>query len=131
MRAISDLGEESERALEHRRLEIPAVDAIANAESLAFITAQKEARAHPVISRLRQQAEEIRGLELEKALQDMNHVDEAVRTRVIRLSQTIVNKLLHGPTARLRAAAENGAWEEHERVIRNLFALARDDGNEQ
>ena len=122
---IADLGEESERALALRRKEVPTVEAIVAAEHEAFLAAQLELRAHPLIAALRQRADQVRERELQRALRQLDGADrgDAMREQLDRLSRSIVNQLLHQPTARLRAAAENGNWDEHARVVRNLFDL--------
>jgi glutamyl-tRNA reductase len=123
LRGLADLGEESARALALRRQEVPAVEAIVDHETAAFLASQREARAHPVVAAWRRQAEDVRERELERALRELNGIGPEVRDRIAQLSRSIVNNLLHEPTARLRAAGENGTWEEHSRVIRGLFGL--------
>ena len=125
VRRLADLGEESERALSLRRKEVPGVEAIVTAECEAFLTAHLELRAHPVIAALRLRADEVRERELERALREVNGAGggELVRRQLEKLSRSIINQLLHEPTTRLRAAAENGNWDEHARVVRNLFDL--------
>jgi len=45
------------------------------------------------------------------------------RRRVEQLTNSIVNKLLHEPTVRLRDAAGAGEGVEHVETIRHLFGL--------
>ena len=132
VRGMADLGGESERALALRRKEVPQVEAIVAAERGAFLAALRELRAHPVIAALRTRAEQVRQRELQRSLDEVQRSQQqvggdansdAVRRQLDKLSRSIVNQLLHQPTVRLRAAAENGSWDEHDRVVRHLFEL--------
>ena len=65
----------------------------------------------PLIKRLRDDAERVRRLEFEKAMRGLEHLNADEREKVELLSQQLINKVLHGPTVRLRqaAASEEGA----------------------
>ena len=69
--------------------------------------------------------EEIRQTELERLEGSWEHLSEADRARVEALTKGIVNKLLHEPTVRVRAAAEDGDGEalRHLESLRHLFGL--------
>ena len=58
-------------------------------------------------------------------------LSEADRARVEALTKGIVNKLLHEPTVRVRAAAEDGDGEalRHLESLRHLFGLEAPSGN--
>jgi glutamyl-tRNA reductase len=109
--------------LEERRREVPRVEAIIAEEVSAF--ERDDSTMLPLIGDLHRHAERIRTDELERALRGLDTVDEPLRQRIEHLSRALVNKLLHGPSARLRAAADDDI-ETYERVLRELFAL---DGN--
>jgi glutamyl-tRNA reductase len=64
--------------------------------------------ALPVLGKLRKQAEEIARGEAEKTLSHLSGLDARGRRSVEAMAQAIVNKLLHGPTARLKEAAASG-----------------------
>lgn len=84
-------------------------EAIVEAEVMAF-TAERETRAAlPVLAALRRQAEEIALAEAERTLAQVGQkLDEKGRRSVEAMARAIVNKLLHGPTARLKQAASHG-----------------------
>lgn len=84
-------------------------EAIVEAEVMAF-TAERAARAAlPVLAALRRQAEEIALAEAERTLAQVGQkLDEKGRRSVEAMARAIVNKLLHGPTSRLKQAASNG-----------------------
>jgi len=94
---------------EARRGEAVRAEAIIEAEVQAF-TQEREARAAlPVLATLRQRAEKIARAEAERTLSAVGgKLDEKGRRSVEAMAQAIVNKLLHGPTSRLKEAAAAG-----------------------
>ncbi|HEY6005091.1 MAG TPA: glutamyl-tRNA reductase, partial [Anaeromyxobacter sp.] len=70
----------------------------------------RETRAAlPVLAQLRRRAEEIARAEAQRTLAQVGaKLDEKGRRSVEAMAQAIVNKLLHGPTARLKEAASSG-----------------------
>ncbi len=84
-------------------------EAIVEAEVMAFF-AEREARAAlPVLAALRRRAEEIAAAEAERTLAQLGgKLDEKGKRSVEAMARAIVNKLLHGPTARLKEAASSG-----------------------
>ncbi len=81
----------------------------------------------PFIRRLREQAEEVRQNELGRALTQLDHLPEKDRKRVARLTRDLLNKILHQPTARMRAAAEDGREHDILEAAQYLFGM-EDDG---
>jgi len=62
-----------------------------------------------VLAELRRRAEQIARAEAERTLAHVGaKLDEKGRRSVEAMAQAIVNKLLHGPTARLKEAAASG-----------------------
>ena len=84
-------------------------EAIVEAEVMAF-SQEREARAAlPVLAELRRRAEQIARVEADRTLSHLGaKLDEKGRRSVEAMAQAIVNKLLHGPTARLKEAAASG-----------------------
>ena len=96
------------------------------AEEVArWAQARAERTGTPVLALLRQRAEAIARAEVERTLVQLGPLDERQRKSVEAMALAIVNKLLHTPTARLRAtvgeedreladaAAELFGLEEH------------------
>ena len=77
----------------------------------------------PVLADLRQKAEAIRQRELERTLRYLPDLDPQTREHIQHLSHSLVNKLLHEPTLRLRAEAGNGHAAEYAEAVRHLFGL--------
>jgi glutamyl-tRNA reductase len=84
-------------------------EAIVEAEVMAFSQERETRAALPVLAELRRRAEEIARVEAERTLSHVGgKLDEKGRRSVEAMAQAIVNKLLHGPTARLKEAAASG-----------------------
>lgn len=121
---IDDLEENLDEALAARQQEIPRVEAIIAEEIEALEAEIRALTIKPVIVDLRQKAEAIRQRELERTLRFLgDEVDEETLRHVQHLSRSLVNKLLHEPTTRLREKATNGQATEYEAAVRDLFDL--------
>ena len=77
-----------------------------------------------MITALRAKAESIRQRELARTLRRLPDLDPRVREHIEHLSESLINKLLHEPTLRLRAEAGNGQATEYAQTVRHLFGLA-------
>ena len=84
---------------------------------------QRGQQAAPVIAQLRQKAEDIRQSELERTLRRLSNLAPGPRAHVEYFSRSLVNKLLHEPTLRLRMQASNGNAIEYLQTARHLFGL--------
>jgi glutamyl-tRNA reductase len=106
---VDDMEKVVESTHEARKGEALRAEAIVEAEVMAF-TKEREARAAlPVLAQLRRQAEAIALAEAERTLAQVGgKLDEKGRKSVEAMARAIVNKLLHGPTARLKEAASSG-----------------------
>ena len=81
----------------------------------------------PTIAAIRAKSEAMRAAELEKALKRLDGLSEKEIATVGALTQAIVNKMLHGPTARLKAAAAEKDGYEYVDTARHLWGLDADD----
>ena len=94
---------------EARRGEAIRAEAIVEAEVRAFAKEREARAALPVLASLRRRAEEIARAEAERTLAQVGaKLDDKGRRSVEAMAQAIVNKLLHGPTAKLKQAASSG-----------------------
>jgi len=94
---------------EARRSEAVRAEAIIEAEIMAFVQERETREALPVLAELRQRASAIARAEAARTLQRAGAgLDERGRKSVEAMAQAIVNKLLHGPTMRLKDAAASG-----------------------
>jgi glutamyl-tRNA reductase len=76
-----------------------------------------------VLTRFRDQMERVRQDELANAMRRLAGLSPAEREAVEYLSRSLMNKFLHEPSVRLRAAAANGRGLGIVDAVRYLFAL--------
>jgi len=81
-----------------------------------------------VLTEMRARMDAVRAKELEGALRKLGELAPAEREVVAELSRTLMNKFLHDPTVRLRAAAANGRGLGVVDTARYLFGLERAGG---
>ena len=103
------------------------MEAIVEEEVEEFGRRHRELEVEPALAALRRQAESIRQRELERALRDLGDVDPAVAERMDVLSRTLVTKLLHDPTVRLRERAGAGDADHVAETLRELFGIPSSD----
>ncbi len=120
---IDDLQTRLEGAIVERQNEVPRVESIVAQEVMTFEEWLRGVDIMPVITDLRQKAEAIRQRELDRTLRHLPDLDSPTREQIERLSRSLVNKLLHEPTVRLRTEAGNGQAAQYADVVRDLFGL--------
>jgi glutamyl-tRNA reductase len=86
-----------------RAAEAAKAEVIVAEEVARFVRARALREGVPVLAQLRQQAEKIMRTELERTLGNLGDLSEKQRKSVEAMGLAIVNKLLHQPTAKLRA----------------------------
>ena len=67
--------------------------------------------------------DDLRAVELERALRQLGHLSPEERARVEQFSQVLLNKFLHQPTIALKAAAEEGRGYGLLEALRRLFGM--------
>jgi glutamyl-tRNA reductase len=112
--------------LERRRDDLPTAEQLIAAEVERFWQWLAGLTAVPVLTHFRGEMERVREREVTNALRQLDHLTPADRAIVDQLSRSLMNKFLHGPTVRLRAAAANGRGLGIVDAVRYLFGL--DDG---
>lgn len=110
-------------SLAERQQAVPHVEAIVADETENFMTWLHGLDIAPVIAGLRAKADAIRRAEVDKTLRHLKDLSDADKRRIEALSEALVSKLLHDPTLRLKAEANNGHAAEYAAAIRHLFAL--------
>jgi glutamyl-tRNA reductase len=129
---IDDLSAVADENSDERRREQVQAEAIVAQEQQNFDGWFAALRAVPTIKHLRGHVESLRSVELDKAVARLDLSDEQ-RHAFEAFSKSLVNKILHGPTARLRAEAEREEGMAYLEVARMLFGLddeTRDEGEE-
>ena len=106
---IDDLQRVVSQTHKARAEEAIRAEAIVEAEVMAFASEREARAALPVLAALRRRAEEIARAEAERTLAHVGGLlDDKGKKSVEAMAQAIVNKLLHGPTRRLKEAAASG-----------------------
>jgi glutamyl-tRNA reductase len=122
---VDGLQDNLDKALAARQREVPQIEVIISQEKACLLAQLKELTVKPFIIDLRQKAETIRQRELERTLRSLGHVDEQTLAHLQHLSRSLVNKLLHEPTIRIKeqASSGNGRSAEYVATARHLFGL--------
>ncbi len=119
---IDDLQSVVEANLREREREVPKVQAIVDEETESFVAWLRCQEVVPTLVALRDRLEQIREGELARYGGKLR-LDERERNAVEALTQAIVNKILHTPTVRLKAQANDGACGLYVDALKDLFDL--------
>src|SRR6185503_12469478 len=109
--------------LQRRRGELPTAEELIAGEVGKYWDWLAGLSAVPVLRAMRDRMEELRRRELADALRKLDSLPPEQRAVVEELSRTLMNKFLHEPSVRLRAAAANGRGLGVVDAARYLFAL--------
>ena len=121
---VDDLQEVVARNQENRREIAAEAEGLLAEESRLFLEWWEGLEAVPLANRLRNQLEEIREQELQKALSRMGPDLSARERKVVEaLSKGIINKILHTPVTRLRAPQPRQQRHLAMKVLQDLFEL--------
>lgn len=120
---IDDLQQIVSANYERRKAELPKARKIIGDEVDKFWRWYSGLQAVPLIKQLRDRAEEMRRSEVDRTLSQLGHLSDSDRSKVERLSVSLLKKLLHQPTARMRAAAEDGREHDVLEAARFLFDM--------
>ena len=93
--------------LERRRAEVPTADELIASEAERYWEWVAGLAAVPVLKAIRSRIDAVRFDELSEALRRLEHLSPEERAVVEELSRRLMNKFLHEPSVRLRAAAAN------------------------
>ena len=120
---IDDLNGVVSQNLEERMVEAERAEVIIAEEMAAFERWLESMEVIPTVAAIREKAEAVRQEELEKALKRLSGLSEKELETVEALSCSIVNKMLHGPTARLKKAVGEKDGYEYVEAARFLYGL--------
>lgn len=120
---IDTLSNHLEVALALREAEVPKVEAVLAEEQAGFMEYMASLDVVPIISEMRKQANTIRQAELEKAIRRMPNLPPEAQQHIDELTKSIVKKILHSPTVRLRKEAGGPNAADYANIARGLFEL--------
>jgi glutamyl-tRNA reductase len=120
---MDDLQREVARSLSSREAEVVHVRRIVEQEVERFGDWLASLDVVPTIAALRERGEEIVQRVLRENESRWESLSEADRARVELLARTVVGRLLHEPTLRMKSAAEGGGAYLHLQALRELFGL--------
>jgi glutamyl-tRNA reductase len=109
--------------VERRRAELPTAEDLIAKEVERYWEWFAGLSAVPVLTNFRGEMDRLREREVASALRQLDHLTPDDRAVVEQLSRSLMNKFLHGPTVRLRAAAANGRGLGIIDAVRYLFGL--------
>lgn len=120
---VDELQATLDESLAARQAEVPRVKAIIAEEVDRLQISLREQAVEPLIIDMRRKAEAIRQAELARTLRNLGDLDPEARAHVQHLSRSLINKMLHEPTLRLREAARDDAATDYADTVRTLFGL--------
>lgn len=120
---LDDLRAAAAANLERREEDIPAAQEIIAVEVAKYWDWVAGLAAVPVVREFREEMEKVRSVELAAALKRLGPLSPEQRQTLEHFSRALMNKFLHEPSVRLRAAAANGRGLGVVDAARYLFAL--------
>jgi glutamyl-tRNA reductase len=120
---LDSLTADLETSLARREAEIPAVEAILAEEAADYREYLATLDVVPIIVEMRRQADAIRAAELDKTLRRMPELTPEALDQLDLLTRSIVKKILHQPTVRLRKVAGSSDAADDAGAARRLFGL--------
>ena len=123
---VDDLQSSLDESLAARQAEIPKAEAVISEEKEGLRTELRQQTITPVIVGMRRKAEAIRQAEMERTLRFLGDMDPEAMEHLQHFSRSLINKLLHEPTLRLRQAVLEDEAEEYVGTVRDLFGLGQE-----
>jgi glutamyl-tRNA reductase len=127
---IDDLRQIVDENLSQRQAAIPAASLLVEAAVDDFSRWYAGRDVVPLIRALREGAESVRQAEVERLFRRLSHLSEDERQAVEGLTRQLLNKVLHAPTVRLRAAAAEREGLTLIEAARYLFDIGTAEGME-
>jgi glutamyl-tRNA reductase len=127
---LDDLRAAAAANLERREENIPAAREIIVAEVQKFWDWVAGLAAVPVVREFRDEMDRLRSTELAAALKRIGPLSPEQADAIEQFSKSLMNKFLHEPSVRLKAAAANGRGLGVVDAARYLFALERGNSHD-
>jgi glutamyl-tRNA reductase len=120
---LDDLRTVAASNIERRRDEMPAVEEVIVPEVEKYWEWLAGLAAVPVLRTFRTEMDRLREAELAETMRKLEHLSSRDREAIEHFSRALMNKFLHEPSVRLRAAAANGRGLGVVDALRYLFDL--------
>ena len=120
---IDDLRKLGEASLDARRAEVGKVRVILTEELDRYRFDHSAREVAPLVERFRKRVEDLRLAELERQSAKLGGLSPEQRAVVDQVTRSLMNKLLHEPTIRLKEAAGSARGELYADALGDLFAL--------
>ena len=120
---IDDLQNVVNANMEERQKEAENAMEIIKQEVTKFNNWFSTLDAIPTIVEMRNRAEDMRALEVDKTLKNMDHLSSEDKDAIQQLTQSLVNKILHKPTSNLKKKTQSQDGHIYLKAIRDLFHL--------
>ncbi|HEY6089473.1 MAG TPA: glutamyl-tRNA reductase [Gemmatimonadaceae bacterium] len=120
---LDDLRAAAAANLERREEDVPAARQIITEEAQKYWDWVAGLAAVPVVRSFREEMDRVRGAELAAALRRIGPLSAEQTEAIEHFSRALMNKFLHEPSVRLKAAAANGRGLAVVDAARYLFAL--------
>lgn len=128
---VDDLQEVVASNLQQRKEEANKAENIVNEEIGQFFKWLSSLEVTPTIVALRNKFDEIRKAELEKTLANWKDIPPDGQKKLEALTNAIMNKLLHPPTALIKQAGQGGRTDLYVDAVRALYGLEIGRGQEE
>jgi glutamyl-tRNA reductase len=125
---LDDLRAAAAANLEQRGEDVPAARAIIEQEVQKFWDWVAGLAVVPVVREFRDEMDKLRSTELAAALRRLGQLSPEQIDAIEHFSKSLMNKFLHEPSVRLKAAAANGRGLGVVDAARYLFALEQKSG---
>jgi len=126
---LDDLRAAAAANLEQREEDVPAAREIIAEEVQKYWDWMAGLAAVPVVREFREEMDRLRRTELAAALRRLGPLSPAQAEAIEHFSRSLMNKFLHEPSVRLKAAATNGQGLGVVDAARYLFALENKPGS--
>jgi len=120
---LADLRGFVDAGIDERRNEVVRVRGIVADEVARFVADSAARTVAPTITALREQAEQVRAAELDRYRSRLEGLDDRQRRAVDALTRSLLAKLLHEPTMRLKDSAGSAQGQRLADSLRELFDL--------
>ena len=120
---LDDLRQLVAATVDHRRGEVPTAERLIEEEVESYWSWLAGLATVPVLTEFRARMDDVRDREVTRLLHRLEHLPESDRETIEHFSRALMNKFMHEPSVRLRAAAANGRGLGIVDAVRYLFAL--------